>query len=353
MQNLTTQNSTAQIGEVIRTHRKMKGITQEEMTKRLGVTAPAVNKWENGISLPDITMLAPIARLLDITVDTLLSFHEELTDEEIKAFVIEVDEKFKTESYDDVFKWTKKIIERYPNCERLIWELAQILDARRLFTDVPNSESYDDYINRCYIRALDSKDEQTRTLAAGSLFHFYLRKEWYEKAEEYLTYFSDQDPDRKRKQALIYSKTNRVDEAYRLYEELLFSDYQMTNLVLQGIYMLAMEENDFARAHAIVEKKRKLANVFDMGEYHEISMELDLVVAEKDVEKTIDIMEKMIASVDTIMDFYQSPLYEHMTFKPLREEFLAELRENLLQGFRDEETFAFLKDHARWQQLVK
>lgn len=127
----------------------------------------------------------------------------------------------------------------------------------------------------------------------------------------------------------------------------------MTNLVLQGIYMLAMEENDFARAHAIVEKKKKLANVFDMGEYHEISMELDLAVAEKDAEKTIDIMEKMIASVDTIMDFYQSPLYEHMTFKPLREEFLAELRENLLQGFRDEETFAFLKDHARWQQLVK
>lgn len=40
-----------QIGEVIRTYRKKQNLTQEEMAKRLGVTAPAVNKWENGDSL--------------------------------------------------------------------------------------------------------------------------------------------------------------------------------------------------------------------------------------------------------------------------------------------------------------
>lgn len=39
------------IGEVIRRYRKQKNMTQEEMAVRLGVTAPAVNKWENGDSL--------------------------------------------------------------------------------------------------------------------------------------------------------------------------------------------------------------------------------------------------------------------------------------------------------------
>ncbi|WP_148511407.1 helix-turn-helix domain-containing protein, partial [Hungatella hathewayi] len=58
-----------QPGEVIRKYRKNKDMTQEEMAKRLGVTAPAVNKWENGNALPDITLLAPIARLLGITTD--------------------------------------------------------------------------------------------------------------------------------------------------------------------------------------------------------------------------------------------------------------------------------------------
>ena len=42
---------TIQIGEVIREHRRKLGLTQEQMAARLGVTTPAVNKWENGVSL--------------------------------------------------------------------------------------------------------------------------------------------------------------------------------------------------------------------------------------------------------------------------------------------------------------
>ena len=38
------------IGAVIKKYRKEAGITQEEMANRLGVTTPAVNKWENGVS---------------------------------------------------------------------------------------------------------------------------------------------------------------------------------------------------------------------------------------------------------------------------------------------------------------
>ena len=51
---------------VIKKYRKEAGMTQEEMANRLGVTTPAVNKWENSNSKPDIELLAPIARLLDI-----------------------------------------------------------------------------------------------------------------------------------------------------------------------------------------------------------------------------------------------------------------------------------------------
>lgn len=39
-----------QIGTVTRKYRKEKNMTQEEMASYLGVTAPAVNKWENGVS---------------------------------------------------------------------------------------------------------------------------------------------------------------------------------------------------------------------------------------------------------------------------------------------------------------
>ena len=38
------------IGQIIRKYRKIKGLTQQEMAQRLGVSTPAVNKWENGVS---------------------------------------------------------------------------------------------------------------------------------------------------------------------------------------------------------------------------------------------------------------------------------------------------------------
>jgi transcriptional regulator with XRE-family HTH domain len=88
------------------------------MANCLGVTAPAVNKWENGNSMPDILLLAPIARLLGISLDTLLSFREELTTEEIQRLVYEADERLKSETFEEAFQWAKTIIEQYPNCAK-------------------------------------------------------------------------------------------------------------------------------------------------------------------------------------------------------------------------------------------
>ena len=202
------------------------------------------------------------------------------------------------------------------------------------------------------VRALDSEDESIRTRAADSLFGFYSRKGQYEKAEEYLSYYSVQNPDRKRKQADIYAKTGRVEEAYKAYEELLFFQYGTTSLTLNSIYMLAVQEKYMEKAHMMVEKQGELAKLFEMGKYHEIAGELELAVAEKDADATIECMKKILSSVDNIYDFRSSPLYEHMSFQDPREEFIAELKSKLADGFRDEEAYGFLKNDKRWRKLV-
>lgn len=61
------------IGNRISQSRKEKGITQEEIAHKLGVSPQAVSKWENDISYPDITLLPKIAEMLGVTVDELLS----------------------------------------------------------------------------------------------------------------------------------------------------------------------------------------------------------------------------------------------------------------------------------------
>ena len=116
------------IGVVIKKYRKEAGMTQEEMANRLGVTTPAVNKWENSNSKPDIELLAPIARLLDISLDTLLSFHEKLSDTEIEEIIRKMDRMFSEEGYEKTYEWALRLIKEYPNCNMLIWQTAVMLD---------------------------------------------------------------------------------------------------------------------------------------------------------------------------------------------------------------------------------
>ena len=53
-----------EIGSVIREKRTAQGLTQEQVATALGVSAPAVSKWERGESFPEITLLPALARLL-------------------------------------------------------------------------------------------------------------------------------------------------------------------------------------------------------------------------------------------------------------------------------------------------
>ena len=317
------------IGEVIRTYRKQKNMTQEEMAGRLGVTAPAVNKWEMGNSMPDIMLLAPIARLLGITTDELLSFREELTQEEINEFIREIDRCFKTESFDHVFERVKKRLEEYPSCHELMWQAATVLQAGRAADGSEADEKYDDYISSCFSRALESRKESVRVCAADSLFSFWMRKGQYEKAEACLAYMSDQNPEKKLKQAEVFGKTGRTEEAARICEQLLFSVHGSISLVIHTMYTLAAGEGDWERARMLCGKQAEAARLFDMGRYHEVCQYLRLAEDRKDETAVAEIIKELRECVETICDYRRSPLYSHMTFKEISGEFMEELKKNL------------------------
>lgn len=62
------------IGDKIRSLRKNKNITQTQLAEVLSVSAQSVSKWENHISVPDISVLPVIARYFGITMDDLFSY---------------------------------------------------------------------------------------------------------------------------------------------------------------------------------------------------------------------------------------------------------------------------------------
>lgn len=60
------------IGENIKRLRKLKNITQETLADRMHVSCAAVSKWERGETLPDISMVIPLASYFGVSTDELL-----------------------------------------------------------------------------------------------------------------------------------------------------------------------------------------------------------------------------------------------------------------------------------------
>lgn len=62
----------AQLGNFIASLRKEKGYTQKDLAQMLYISNKAVSKWETGVTIPDVSILVPLAEALDVTVTELL-----------------------------------------------------------------------------------------------------------------------------------------------------------------------------------------------------------------------------------------------------------------------------------------
>ena len=63
-------------GATIKRLRENKGMTQDELAQKIFVSNKTVSKWENGHGLPDISLMEPLAKALNISVIELFSGNE-------------------------------------------------------------------------------------------------------------------------------------------------------------------------------------------------------------------------------------------------------------------------------------
>ncbi|MBR4054911.1 MAG: helix-turn-helix transcriptional regulator [Clostridia bacterium] len=73
----------------LRTLRKEKNVTREELASHLGISSQSVGKWERGEGFPDITLLPAIALYFGVTVDALLDVDKVRVEEKITAYLAE------------------------------------------------------------------------------------------------------------------------------------------------------------------------------------------------------------------------------------------------------------------------
>ena len=94
------------ISNFIKTKRKELGITQEELAEKLFVTEKAISRWETGRGTPDISLLLPLSKELNIDVSELLNGEENKKCKNDVEQLIEYNEITKANKYNFQFKLT-------------------------------------------------------------------------------------------------------------------------------------------------------------------------------------------------------------------------------------------------------
>lgn len=100
--------SSAKIGKFIQTCRKDKNLTQEELGERLGVSSKSISRWENNITMPDISIVSALARELDVEISELLN-GEKMSEPDLEVVKNIVNKVIKYSNYEE------KIITKYNN----------------------------------------------------------------------------------------------------------------------------------------------------------------------------------------------------------------------------------------------
>jgi len=115
------------IAKVLVKKRKEKGITQDELANYIGVSKASVSKWETEQSYPDITFLPMLATYFNISIDDLIDYKPQMTNEDIHKLYRKMSADFTSKPFDSVLGECRKIIKKYYSCFPLLLQTGILL----------------------------------------------------------------------------------------------------------------------------------------------------------------------------------------------------------------------------------
>lgn len=118
------------LAESIRTFRKERGLTQEQLAEVLGVTAGAVYKWEAGLSTPELPLIVEMADFFDTSVDVLLGYT--LKDNRIDATAQRLLHCQRSKDLSGLEE-AEKALKKYPNSFDIVYRSAMLYQALGLY----------------------------------------------------------------------------------------------------------------------------------------------------------------------------------------------------------------------------
>ena len=344
------------LNEVIRTRRQTLGLTQEQLAQKLGVSAPAVNKWERNLNYPDITLLPTLARTLGVDLNTLLSFQEDLTDQEIGLFLNQLYETSQEAGCGAAFQLARDKLREYPNSDKLAYNTAGMLAgvlALQPEDGSPERQAQEAEVTALYERCVRSADPQVREWSTYALASRCVKTGELDRAEELLGQLSDTHREKQELKARLRWAQGRREEAWVLVEQELFNQALTIQSTLMSMLDWALKEEDRELAQVLADTAVRAGEVFELSDYAALSTPFQLAAADQDGPKALALLDRLLHSLTVPWDLAASPLYPHLPTKDAVGEDQRALIPPILDSMERDPESAFLRETPGYAELIQ
>lgn len=343
------------IGAKIIELRKAKGMTQEQLAAAVGVSAPAVSKWETDSSYPDITLLCPLARALGTDVDTLLAFEENLPEEELGRYMAEIIELARERKVPEAEEKLRELLHAYPSSIPLKFSATAALTYFEMYTPETAEEDrkrWTELKKELACAAHDDGNPAYFLASVSMLISLALGENDLERAEELLKKTVTNTGDFTALWVQLYIRRGERDKALETVQR------QLYKLVsdMRACLMTMMEEElapDGDRSMEACRVLRQLDDIFCVGGGLNEGVFAEVYLRMGETEKALECLERLAEQVTKPME-PPNPLLFAPAVAPVPEQ-LERSREmclNILQGLEKDDCFRELRKNERFRRLV-
>lgn len=248
------------IGQTIAQKRREKGVTQEQVAAAIGVSAPAVSKWETGQSYPDIMLLPPLARYFECSVDALLAYEAVLTDDDLQRISDELRETLLQDGWDAGVRRCEALLREHPRSAALRIVLTSTLAAGRLFgVSAAQQKQCNDLREKWLLEAVAIGDAALLHSARLLLGGLYMGQNRLDEAEQMLEAIPERMENVKQLMPTLRLAQGRLDEAARLTQQNLLMSAAETTQALGTLSQIAEKQGDLAHARRSLLAAKEIA----------------------------------------------------------------------------------------------
>lgn len=257
------------VGENIKRLRKQKGITQETLADYMHVSTAAVSKWERNETLPDISMVIPLASYFNVSTDEILGLDTAKNEEKIKQYLDESNRLAAIGKAHERFELITKAYSEFPNDWRIIEAYMWQLNYDPNCVEPYGNEVHKDELYRLCERVLDECTiDKTRYAALSIIGGLYeldgQREKTIETAKRFPSYWMTEGEELEH----IYDCENGEEKEW--FSQLRENIWDLTSLFHVKIRNAALTAKDMDPYEQIKHLKKAIAlikMIFDDGDY--------------------------------------------------------------------------------------